>query len=263
MKALFSILLLGLAVLPASAATVTFGFESRDFTPVSSGSGYTTTNLSEAGDLATNAVFGGFTGTLAPTATTIVRAYRPTNMANSETPDINTHVSYLTFTITPDAGQMLDLSTATLSFNLGSFTGFSANQDMKAFARAGYSVNGGTYTALGSVVSAIAPPYADAADNWTGQSSFNSTANKFKIVQTSSGALSLSGITGLAAGDSVTFRIALGDTSSSNASLTGTSQIKGIYVDQISVDGFSVIPEPSAMALVAMGGLAFSLRRRR
>lgn len=263
MKIFFSSLLLGLVALPVSAATVTFGFESANFTPVSSGSGYTTTNLGEAGDLATNAVFGGFTGTVAPTATTTVRAYRPTNVANGETPDINSHASYLSFTITPDAGQVLDLSTATLTFNLGSFTGFSANQDMKAFALAGYAVNGGTYTSLGSVVSAIAPPYADAADNWTGQASFNTTAGKFKVVQTSSGALSLSGITGLGAGDSVTFRIALGDTSSSNISLTGTGQIKGIYVDQISVNGFSVIPEPSALALALAGGLAFSLRRRR
>ena len=267
MKFLCSGFLLAITSL-SSAATVTYNFEAASNAATVTGTGFSTTALTEtgatSGGISTGAIYGGFTGTLAPTATSTVRAFLPSQVTNQSNPSVTTGGDYVQFTITPDAGQTLSFAGATVAFDIGAATGFASNLDMQAYARMGYRINTGTFTALGGGATGVtAPAYAASADNWTGQASFNNTANSFKLVETTF-STALPAISGLNPGDSVTFRIAIGDTSGITRDLTlgPGGATKTLYLDDITVFGFTVVPEPSAMLLSGLGIAALAFRRR-
>lgn len=248
----------------ASAATVSYTFESNSTGATTSGSGFTAGSLTEGGNISTGAVYGRLTGTSAPLDTTVVRAFIPNNVNNQTNPPISTHPSYLEFTITPGVGQTLDFSAATFSFTLGALTGNSANGAMTAYANAGVKINSGSFVSLGSTVSANAAAYDAAAPNWTSPQGFNTSTGSYDVVQSALSSVSLASIlAGLAPNDTVTFRIAFGDNSTVTTALNVSGAMKSFYVDDINVTGFNVIPEPSA-ALLGMFGLgAVALLRRR
>jgi hypothetical protein len=262
-----------LTAVAASAATVTYDFESSTNNATISGSGFTTGPLTENGNsasspnnpLSTGAVYGrlasGSGGV--PADTTIVRAFVPLNVSNHSNPPVTTHTTYLEFTITPEAGQTLDFSSATFSFTLGAITGNSPNLTMPAYARAGVQINNGSFINLGAVLSATADAYNAATPNWTSSLGFNTTSGSYDIAQAILSPVSLGSILGgLNAGDTVTFRIAAGDSSTVNTALNAGSSMKSLYVDDISVSGFNVIPEPAAGLLSALGFAGILLRRR-
>ena len=64
------------------AASVTFGFEASNANASLSGSGFSSTNLSETG-ISTGAIYGRLTGGGSPADTTIVRVIRPDQTAGS------------------------------------------------------------------------------------------------------------------------------------------------------------------------------------
>ena len=249
------------------AATVTFGFEASNAGASLSGSGFSSTNLSEMG-ISTGAIYGQLTGGGSPPDTTIVRVIRPDQTAGSAV----LTTDYFEFTLTPDAGQALDLSAAAISFRLAGVVGFYPNNGVNASARAGYSVNGGAFTALGAANTTVfVNPFATAAPNWTGAAGFNSTADQFDLAETTA-TIPLSALPALAIGDTITFRLGVGDDSGVTRPLdsapsatpsTGTGDsIKAIYVDDITVSGFNVVPEPSAIILSGIGVAVLAFRRR-
>lgn len=262
-----------LTAVPASAATVTYDFESSTNNATITGSGFTTGPLTENGNsatspnnpLSTGAVYGRLVSSSdgIPADTSVVRAFVPLNVSNQSNPPISTHTTYLEFTITPDAGQTLDFSSATFSFTLGAITGNSANQNMSAYARAGVRINNGSFINLGATLSATADTYNAATPNWTSSLGFNTTSGSYDIAQATLSPVSLGSIlAGLNPGDTVTFRIAPGDASTVNTALNSTSSMKSLYVDDISVSGFNVIPEPAAGLLGALGFAGILFRRR-
>lgn len=260
-----ALLLFGTASL-ASAATVNYSFEGNNNNATTSGVGFSVGSLIEGGNLSTGAIYGGFTSSTAPTDTTTVRAYIPNNVVNQSAPPISSHSTYVEFTLTPDAGQTLDLSAATLLFTLGAATGISANNDMPAYAQAGYRINSGAFTALGAVVSATAPTYNANTPNWTsnGSSGGFATGVNFDVRETAA-SLPLAGlIAGLNPGDTVTFRIAMGDNSAISNSLTSNTGVwKTVYLNDVGISDFNVIPEPSTGLLTMITLAAASYRRRR
>lgn len=266
---LTSILPLVAALAPslAPAATITFGFEGLNHTPSSAGSGFVSGNLSEVLNSGAAPIYGGFTGSTAPLATTTVRAFRPSDVVNRTTSTntnttFNSNATYVEFTITPDAGQRLDFSSAQFSFNLGSFVGVGSTAGITNRAAMGYRVNGtGSFTLLGSTIEAVVPAFASSANKWTGTSSFDTTPNGFAVAETTS-LESLSTIPALGSNDSITFRVILGDTGSTSVALTASNDVRGGYIDAISVSGFNVIPEPTVI-LFALFSPVVLMRRRR
>lgn len=250
-----------------SAATITYGFQASDHTPSSSGPGFTVGNLTEVFSSATpGAVFGGFTGPNTPVATTTVRAYRPADVTNltfnPTNAQFNSHASYVEFTITPGAGQQLDFSTAQFSLNFGTFVGVGSTAQLTNRVAVGYRVNDtGDFTMLGASLTAMAPVYSASSSNWTGQASFDTTAESFVIVENSM-LQSLSELPALNANDTITFRVILGDSGTTGTALTATNNVRGGYIDAISVSGFDVIPEPSLFGLLALSAIALAGRRR-
>jgi len=264
MKSL-AIFLLGTSSL-GFAATINFGFEGSSLAPAVSGSGFNTGALAETySSTAPGAIYGGFVGANTPTATTTVRAWRPndvTNLSVSTTSALfNSHTSYMEFTVAPDAGNSLDFSSANFSFTLGTFVGEGSPDGITNRAAVGYRINGtGDFVLLGTDINTVGPAYTSSPTNWTGQASFNSTPNTFLVVENAL-SRSLSGIPSLNAGDTITFRVILGDTGNTNVGLTAASAVRGGYIDNIAVSGFNVIPEPAPLLLSSLA--VFPLLRRR
>lgn len=251
-----------------SAATITYGFQASDHTPTSSRPGFNAGDLTEVFSSANpGAIFGGFTGPDAPVATTTVRAFRPADVTNltfnPTNAQFNSHTSYVEFTVTPGAGQQLDFSAAQFSLNFGTFVGVGSTAQLTNRVALGYRINGtGDFTMLASSVTAMAPVYVAAPNNWTGQASFDTNAESFVIVENSL-LQGLSEIPALTANDTITFRVILGDSGTTGTALTATSNVRGGHIDAISVSGFNVIPEPSVLGIMSLSSLVLGRRKRR
>lgn len=248
----------------ASAATIAYQFEGSSNAASVTGTGFSVGTLTE-NDITSGAVYGGFTSTTgSPASTSIVRAYVPGQIAGAGDPPAaptSAAVDYLAFTVTPNGGNTLDLSAATFGMRIGSFVSTGAGGTMGLTVQVFYQINGGALTALGSSASVNNPVFS-APGSHTGQAAFNTTADLFDVSETTVAPISLSSIPALSAGDTLTIRVALADNSGSAVALTGSTNVKGVYVDDLTLNGFQAVPEPSVTAL--LGGLALlGIARRR
>lgn len=144
---------------------------------------------------------------------------------------------YFSLTSTPGAGNALDLSS--LSFDYGVSVATTDTTGFQGAAQLFYQVNGGGFSPVGSRHDRTVP--AGAAGFFTG---FTNNS------------VSLAGLPELLPGDVIDFRLSFGDNSGA------ASTQKGHYIDNVIVEGVSVVvPEPTTLAMLALGGFAFGRRR--
>ena len=138
---------------------------------------------------------------------------------------------YWGFTLTADAGSSLDLTSLTFDYGVGHNDGGTSDFGYRVFTK----VDGGAFTSIatGGVASA-----SYTAGDWSGQASGN---------------IDLTSLATTVDGGNVEFRIQMWSSSASGGAIQA--------FQNITTNG-AVVPEPSSIALLGLGGLAL-LRRRR
>lgn len=247
-------LLLALAGLTLSshAAGVIYAFESSDLSPTPSGTGFVAGSITET-SLSAGVIYGSMSGG------SVVRAYRPDQIANSTAPG-TASADYISFTLIPDSGSYLDFTTASFTADLGAFTSSGSSGSMTIYTQLIYQIGATPLTTTGSVAS-VGQEAFTTPGSYTGVAGFNAAADLFDLT-TGGLSVDLSLLGALAVDQTITFRVSIGDDSSSATALNAATNVKGVYLDNVGVSGFSFIPEPSAALLGGMGLLAI-LRRRR
>ncbi|MEM9347654.1 MAG: PEP-CTERM sorting domain-containing protein [Planctomycetota bacterium] len=138
--------------------------------------------------------------------------------------------NYFSFTIDADSGFALDLTSLRYDYFIASnFTNVTGTADVEAFI----SVDGGSFNSFGSITATDAGNVADEPGSIV-------TAN-----------LDLSSITGA---ESIEVRLGVGFSAGNSNGITS-------FLQGIQLEG-DVVPEPSSLALLGLGGLLVARRRR-
>ncbi|GAA5497533.1 hypothetical protein Rhal01_03729 [Rubritalea halochordaticola] len=237
------------------AASLSFDFEAQDLAATTSGSGFSVTDLAETG-LGSNSIYGDFT------TTTMVRAYVPGQITNGSSPAFDA-ADYVQFGLTAGADG-INFSGSSFSTTVGGFTSAGSGGAMGIFVNVYYSLDGGANwsSALGSTLSINQAAYTNPG-NASGEFGFDGALGFDE--SHASDSYDLSSLGTLASGEEVLFRIAINDNSGSNVNLTSGNNVKGVYLDDITVSDFtaSAVPEPGTSTLLLSCGALALLRRRR